>query len=68
MDLGGSALGLLVTCVDGRPIKVEGNPRHPYSLGATNAYAYPTNTTGYQISSGATLLIVLLCAFIFTPL
>ncbi len=39
MDFGGSALGLLVTCVDGRPIKVEGNPKHPYSLGATNAYA-----------------------------
>jgi len=39
MDFGGSALGLVVTCVDGRPIKVEGNPKHPYSLGATNAYA-----------------------------
>jgi molybdopterin-containing oxidoreductase family iron-sulfur binding subunit len=39
MDLGGAALGLMVTCVDGRPIKVEGNPKHPYSLGATNAYA-----------------------------
>ncbi len=39
MDFGGSALGLLVTCVDGRPIKVEGNPKHPYSRGATNAYA-----------------------------
>ena len=31
--------GLLVTCVDGRPIKVEGNPKHPSSLGATNAFA-----------------------------
>ena len=39
MELGGSALGLMVTCVDGRPIKIEGNPKHPYSLGATNAYA-----------------------------
>jgi molybdopterin-containing oxidoreductase family iron-sulfur binding subunit len=39
MDFGGSALGLVVTCVDGRPIKIEGNPKHPYSLGATNAYA-----------------------------
>ena len=29
MDMAGSALGLLVTCVDGRPIKVEGNPRAP---------------------------------------
>ena len=25
--------------VDGRPIKVEGNPRHPASLGATDAFA-----------------------------
>jgi MoCo/4Fe-4S cofactor protein with predicted Tat translocation signal len=39
MELGGSVLGLMVTCVDGRPIKVEGNPKHPNSLGATNAYA-----------------------------
>jgi molybdopterin-containing oxidoreductase family iron-sulfur binding subunit len=39
MDIAGSALGLLVTCVDGRPIKVEGNPKHPASLGATNAFA-----------------------------
>jgi MoCo/4Fe-4S cofactor protein with predicted Tat translocation signal len=39
MDMAGAALGLLVTCVDGRPIKIEGNPKHPYSLGATNAYA-----------------------------
>ncbi len=39
MDMGGAALGLIVTCVNGRPIKVEGNPKHPSSLGATNAYA-----------------------------
>ena len=39
MELGGSPLGLLVTCVDGRPIKIEGNPKHPASLGATNAFA-----------------------------
>ena len=39
MELGGSALGLMVTCVDGRPIKIEGNPKHPASLGATNAFA-----------------------------
>ena len=39
MDMAGERLGLLVTCVDGRPIKVEGNPKHPSSLGATNAFA-----------------------------
>ena len=39
MDLAGSAVGLLVTCVDGRPIKIEGNPKHPASLGATDAIA-----------------------------
>ncbi len=37
MELAGAATGLLVTSYDGRPIKVEGNPLHPHSLGATNA-------------------------------
>jgi len=37
-DIAGSALGLRVTSVDGRPIKIEGNPRHPQSLGATDAW------------------------------
>jgi len=39
MPRGDSVVGLEVTCVDGRPIKVEGNPRHPMSLGASDAYA-----------------------------
>jgi molybdopterin-containing oxidoreductase family iron-sulfur binding subunit len=39
MNLGGAALGLLVRSNDGRPTKIEGNPAHPESLGATNAYA-----------------------------
>ncbi len=39
MEIGGSALGLLVTSVDGRPIKNEGNPLHPDSLGALPATA-----------------------------
>lgn len=37
--LGGYALGTVVTHQMGRPIKVEGNPNHPSSLGATDAYA-----------------------------
>jgi molybdopterin-containing oxidoreductase family iron-sulfur binding subunit len=28
---------LLVTCIDGRPIKIEGNPDHPESRGASDA-------------------------------
>jgi MoCo/4Fe-4S cofactor protein with predicted Tat translocation signal len=36
---GGDALGLLVTTHEGRPTKVEGNPNHPASLGATDGFA-----------------------------
>ena len=39
MDLGGAAIGLLVTSFDGRPVKVEGNPLHPISRGAATAFA-----------------------------
>jgi len=37
MELGGVGYGLLVTSYDGRPIKVEGNPEHPATRGATSA-------------------------------
>jgi len=33
------ALPLVATTVDGRPIKIEGNPLHPDSNGATDAFA-----------------------------
>ncbi len=33
----GEAMGILVEVNDGRPTKIEGNPDHPYSLGATSA-------------------------------
>ena len=35
----GYATGLLVRSVTGRPVKIEGNPDHPASLGATDTFA-----------------------------
>ena len=39
MTLGGFAFGLVVEAHGGRPTKVEGNPKHPASLGAASAMA-----------------------------
>ena len=33
------AIPLIATAVDGRPIKLEGNPNHPASAGATDTFA-----------------------------
>ena len=36
MERRGEAVGLLVNCYEGRPTKIEGNPEHPTSRGATD--------------------------------
>jgi MoCo/4Fe-4S cofactor protein with predicted Tat translocation signal len=42
MELNGIAVGLYAASYDGRPIKIEGNPAHPDSLGAASAYHQAT--------------------------
>jgi Fe-S-cluster-containing dehydrogenase component/anaerobic selenocysteine-containing dehydrogenase len=39
LALAGYGRGVIVTSVEGRPIKIDGNPRHPASLGATDIFA-----------------------------
>src|SRR5204863_9740877 len=42
------AVGLLVKTVMGRPIKVEGNPKHPASLGAADFFAQASVLSMYD--------------------
>ena len=39
LALGGFGRGVVVTSYEGRPIKIDGNDRHPASLGATDVFA-----------------------------
>ncbi len=38
-QLAGRVYNLLISCVDGRPLKVEGNPQHPAGQGATDVFS-----------------------------
>lgn len=62
-ELGGVSRPLVVTCYDGRPVKVEGNPEHPASLGAADTLSQalvlqmydPDRAVGVLRKSGAAL-------------
>ena len=46
--LSGVATGILVKNYEGRPIKIEGNPQHPASLGGTNPFIQASILTLYD--------------------
>jgi molybdopterin-containing oxidoreductase family iron-sulfur binding subunit len=48
LPLAGYARGVVGISIDGRPIKIEGNDRHPASLGATDVFAEAEILTLYD--------------------
>uniref|UniRef100_UPI002ACD81E0 TAT-variant-translocated molybdopterin oxidoreductase n=1 Tax=Chloroflexus sp. TaxID=1904827 RepID=UPI002ACD81E0 len=56
LTLGGYGAGVLVRSNEGRPTKVEGNPRHPASLGGTDLFAQAEILTMYDPDRSTTVL------------
>jgi molybdopterin-containing oxidoreductase family iron-sulfur binding subunit len=56
LSLSGFGRGVLVETSDGRPIKVEGNPLHPASLGATDVFAQASVLQLWDPARSPTLL------------
>jgi MoCo/4Fe-4S cofactor protein with predicted Tat translocation signal len=56
MPWGTGACGLIVESHEGRPTKIEGNPRHPSSLGKTNAQIQASILNLYDPDRSANVL------------